>query len=148
MATIDAQQRHPITVYSGFRPFIGSGIPVRTWSFAQRLVRYDPTGYEADQEYDQPSFKTDTLVRRLSEEVMKLQLRDVMHQRGEPCQVSALDPDGARRSGSAVVATEMSMVCGISDLANADKTDSYHEVAAWRAARVLELLGPFLIPER
>lgn len=119
-------------------------------------------------------------------------------QRGEPCQVSTIDPDGVRRafgvfhgpigSGSAVVATEVSMVReylsnvndktlaveteaagaswalyeridshretgwlvvrGISDLANADKTDSYHEVAAWRAARVLELLGPFLIPER
>lgn len=119
-------------------------------------------------------------------------------QSGEPCQVSAVDPDGVRRtfgvfhgpigSGSAVVASEASMVSeylrnvndktlaveteaagaswtlyertdshretgwlvvrGISDLANAEKTDSYHEVAAWRAAKVLELLGPFLIPER
>lgn len=72
LATIDVQQRHPITVYSGFRPFIGSGVPVRTWSFAQRLVRYNPTGHEADQEYDQPPFKTETLVSRLTEEVMKL----------------------------------------------------------------------------
>lgn len=72
LATIDAQQWHPITVYSGFRPFIGSGIPVRTWSFAQRLVRHKPTGHEADQEYDQPPFKADALVRSLSEEIMKL----------------------------------------------------------------------------
>lgn len=35
---------------------------------------------------------------------------------------------------------------GISDLADADKDDSYQAVASWHAAAVLELLSPFLRP--
>ena len=42
--TIALQQYHPFTVYSGFKPFVGSGIDIRVWSFAQRLVQADITG--------------------------------------------------------------------------------------------------------
>jgi hypothetical protein len=34
-----AEQYRPITVFSGYRPYVGSGFEVRTWSFAQRLRR-------------------------------------------------------------------------------------------------------------
>lgn len=50
MATIEFQQFHPFTVYSGFKPFVGSGTNIRTWSFAQRLVHKDATG-EGTEEY-------------------------------------------------------------------------------------------------
>ena len=52
LATIEFQQYHPFTVYSGFEPFIGSGINIRTWSFAQRLVHADASG-EGVEEYGQ-----------------------------------------------------------------------------------------------
>lgn len=62
LATIEAQQRHPFTVYSGFRPFIGSGLQVRTWSFAQRLIHEKFTGSEADQEFTILPFEAADLV--------------------------------------------------------------------------------------
>ena len=40
------------------------------------------------------------------------------------------------------------VVRGISDLADARKADTHHDVAAWHAAVVLEQLSPDLIPER
>jgi hypothetical protein len=40
---IDRQQRGNTAVYSGFRPFVGSGDLVETWGFAQRLVRPEPS---------------------------------------------------------------------------------------------------------
>jgi hypothetical protein len=77
MAAIDAQQGHPFTVYSGFRPFIGSGVEVRTWSFAQRLIHHKPTGSEDDQEYgsDLP-FTAKELVARLKEMIERLRNDD------------------------------------------------------------------------
>jgi hypothetical protein len=33
------EQYRPITIFSGYRPYVGSGFEVRTWSFAQRLRR-------------------------------------------------------------------------------------------------------------
>lgn len=33
------EQYRTITIFSGYRPFVGSGFEVRTWSFAQRLRR-------------------------------------------------------------------------------------------------------------
>lgn len=38
LAEIDEEQTRPVTVYSGFRPFVGSGLDLMTWSFAQRLL--------------------------------------------------------------------------------------------------------------
>lgn len=77
LATLDNQQRHPITVYSGYQPFIGSGIRVRTWSFAQRLVRRDPTGNEPHQEYEQPPFRAENLLVELRAAMREL--RDENH---------------------------------------------------------------------
>jgi len=74
LSTIAKQQRHPFTVYSGFRPFVGSGLDVRTWSFAQRLVHHKPTGNEPDEDYLVPPFRAQELVRRLK--TMIEQLRD------------------------------------------------------------------------
>ena len=36
---VRTEQYRPITIFSGYRPYIGSGFEVRTWSFAQRLRR-------------------------------------------------------------------------------------------------------------
>ncbi len=36
---VRTEQYRPITIFSGYRPFVGSGFEVRTWSFAQRLRR-------------------------------------------------------------------------------------------------------------
>jgi len=38
------EQYRPITIFSGYRPFVGSGFEVRTWSFAQRLRRVGEVG--------------------------------------------------------------------------------------------------------
>jgi len=56
MRIINAQQYHPITVYSGFKPFIGSGVNVRGWSFAQRLIHRKALDTQPDLEFDQPPF--------------------------------------------------------------------------------------------
>src|SRR5260370_26677560 len=63
--TIGAQQRHLFTFYSGFRPFVGSGLDVRTWSFAQRLVHAKHPGSETDQEYDELPFTAKELIQHL-----------------------------------------------------------------------------------
>ncbi|MEV6525804.1 hypothetical protein AB0M43_28045 [Longispora sp. NPDC051575] len=49
-----------LTVYAGYRPFIGSGFEIGTWSFAQRLMRAgDPlTQREQDREFDTAPFTT------------------------------------------------------------------------------------------
>jgi hypothetical protein len=39
---IALQQRGNTAVYSGFRPYVGSGLLIDTWGFAQRLVRPAP----------------------------------------------------------------------------------------------------------
>jgi hypothetical protein len=76
MGVIDAQQHHPLTVHSGFSPFIGSGINVRSWSFAQRLIRHKGTGTEPDQEYDTPPFTSENLISRLHEKISDLREDD------------------------------------------------------------------------
>lgn len=43
---IARQQRGNTVVYSGFRPFVGSGDLVDTWGFAQRLVRPAPSALD------------------------------------------------------------------------------------------------------
>jgi hypothetical protein len=72
MHVIYAQQYHPITVYSGFRPFIGSGVDVRSWSFAQRLVHKKVLGTEPDQEFEQPPFTTRNLLDHLKQMIYAL----------------------------------------------------------------------------
>lgn len=65
------QQRLPVTVYSTFRPFIGSGMEIRTWSFVQRIVR-DSKDRESQREFDIPPFRTDDLVRYLRNRIASL----------------------------------------------------------------------------
>jgi hypothetical protein len=65
LRVIGAQQHHPFTVYTGFNPFIGSGINTRSWSFSQRLIRHKVLGTEPDQEYSRPPFTAPDLIERL-----------------------------------------------------------------------------------
>lgn len=37
LGVVAASQYRPVTLYGGYRPFIGAGMEIRTWSFAQRL---------------------------------------------------------------------------------------------------------------
>ena len=57
----------PLHGAPGFRPFIGSGLNVGSWSFAQRLVQHKVLGTEPDQEYDLPPFTTADLIGRLQQ---------------------------------------------------------------------------------
>jgi hypothetical protein len=72
MQDIERQQRHPFTVHSGFKPFLGSGNKIRGWSFAQRLVRANPGGTEPGPEFDRPPFTAGRLVNRLHEAIAAL----------------------------------------------------------------------------
>lgn len=72
MKTVRMQQRHPFVVYSGFSPFIGSGLLVRTWSFAQRLIHEKPTGREKDQEFKELPFPASEIVERLKTMITEL----------------------------------------------------------------------------
>jgi hypothetical protein len=76
MRVIDEQQYHPVTVHSGFRPFIGSGIRVQSWSFAQRLVQRKVLETEPDQEYDQPPFRAQELIDRLKKMISGLRTEE------------------------------------------------------------------------
>ena len=72
LQVIGDQQHHPFTVYTGFKPFIGSGINARSWSFAQRLIRHKALGTEPDQEYDRPPFTAPDLIGRLQQMMTSL----------------------------------------------------------------------------
>jgi hypothetical protein len=73
MQIIYAQQYHPVTVYSGFKPFIGSGVDVRSWSFAQRLVhKPEALGTEPGREFEQPPFATRNLLECLKQMIYSL----------------------------------------------------------------------------
>ena len=72
IATLQAQQAHPFTVYSTFMPFVGAGTNIVTWSFAQRLVHVNHAGIGSDQEYDEPPFTTKQLVSRLKTSIESL----------------------------------------------------------------------------
>ncbi len=76
LQTIDEQQQKPHTVYGGYRPFIGSGQEIISWSFAQRLV---PAGAIAQvdnraraAEYEQPPFSCTELVDELRDAINTL----------------------------------------------------------------------------
>jgi hypothetical protein len=74
LRTIVMEQYHPVTVYSGYRPFIGSGHLVGQWSFAQRLVYAKKLMQEQDKEFppSKPPFTTSQIVDRLKESITKL----------------------------------------------------------------------------
>jgi hypothetical protein len=72
MGVIDGQQHHPFTAHAGFRPFIGSGKHIRSWSFAQRLVRADHVGLGRGKEFDEPPFTAQRLVNRLKDRISAL----------------------------------------------------------------------------
>jgi hypothetical protein len=76
LRAIEQQQRHPVTVHSGFKPFLGSGKQMRGWSFAQRLVPANTVGTERRREFDRPPFTTSGLVSRLREVIADLQHDD------------------------------------------------------------------------
>ena len=78
LAEIDEEQTRPVTVYSGFRPFVGSGLDLVTWSFAQRLL---PSTEDAELEGEEqekkakdegPSFTTPEIVDYLKERIAAL----------------------------------------------------------------------------
>ncbi|HXT92844.1 MAG TPA: hypothetical protein VN714_26715 [Trebonia sp.] len=71
MRNIDHQQHHPFTVHSGFKPFLGSGKNMRSWSFAQRLVHASVAGGQGA-EFQIPPFTACTLVDRLRERIGEL----------------------------------------------------------------------------
>jgi hypothetical protein len=78
LVEIDEEQTRPVTVYSGFRPFVGSGLDLVTWSFAQRLL---PSTEDAETEGeeqekmakdDEPSFTTPEIVDYLKDRIAAL----------------------------------------------------------------------------
>jgi hypothetical protein len=79
LAEIDEEQTRPVTVYSGFRPFVGSGLDLVTWSFAQRLLpsttkdaELEGEGEEKMVKDDEPSFTTPEIVDYLQKRIADL----------------------------------------------------------------------------
>ncbi|MEV4294269.1 hypothetical protein [Microbispora rosea] len=70
---IDRQQKHPFTVHSGYRPFVGSGRSLTEWSFAQRLIKKQTLMAEdAGKEFEKRPFGTRDLVAYLEERITNL----------------------------------------------------------------------------
>jgi hypothetical protein len=76
MQAIDQQQRHPVTVHTGFKPFLGSGKKLRGWSFAQRLVPAGSVSGGPSREFDNPPFTAGKLVDRLKGKISALRYDD------------------------------------------------------------------------
>jgi hypothetical protein len=74
LRNIDWQQNHPVTVYSGYHPFVGSGPVVKHWGFAQRLVRKKEFGRERDEEFppSEPPFTTSEIIHNLKKSIRSL----------------------------------------------------------------------------
>jgi hypothetical protein len=72
MRYIDRQQRHPVVVHTGHKPFVGSGKPLKSWSFAQRLVRADQPMPGPGREFDKPPFPAGKLIDRLRQSILDL----------------------------------------------------------------------------
>ena len=76
LRAIAVEQNRPVTVYSGYRPFVGSGRLVvgGQWSFAQRLVREKKLTPDRDEEFppSEPPFTTIQIVERLRESITML----------------------------------------------------------------------------
>ncbi|MDQ3764650.1 MAG: hypothetical protein M3460_24850 [Actinomycetota bacterium] len=78
LTEISEEQTRPVTVYSGFRPFVGSGQDLVTWSLAQRLL---PSTADAELEGEEqekmvkdegPSFTTPEIVDHLKKRIADL----------------------------------------------------------------------------
>lgn len=78
MRVIDSQQSHPFTVHSGESPFIGSGVRLQGWSFAQRLVRGTTANGGVGGEFDEPPFTAEEIIDELKK--MIYGLRDDQNQ--------------------------------------------------------------------
>ena len=74
LQTLDRQQAYSVIVYSGYRPFVGSGFEVRRWSFAQRIIRKREIGQNYDEEFhlSRPPFKTSEIVEYLKASIQRL----------------------------------------------------------------------------
>lgn len=78
LVEIDEEHTRPVTVYSGFRPFVGSGLDLVTWSFAQRLLpstedtEAEGKGQEKVVKDDEPSFTTPEIVDYLKKRIAAL----------------------------------------------------------------------------
>ena len=72
MKIIDDQQSYPLTIHSGFRPFIGSGVQAVGWSFVQRLIHQKGILSEPDVEFASPPFTANELMSRLREKISSL----------------------------------------------------------------------------
>jgi hypothetical protein len=72
LAVIARQQSHPAALYSGSKPFIGSGIEIRQWSFVQRLLKATEFGEEPEEEFDSRPFDTKEMVNFLEGEIRDL----------------------------------------------------------------------------
>jgi hypothetical protein len=80
--TIAVEQWKPFTVYAGDRPFIGAGVQVRTWSFAQRIDRVaDIAQYGTQPDeipvqrrplHDEPLFRTADLAEFVARQIKAL----------------------------------------------------------------------------
>src|SRR5205823_6272867 len=63
LAEIEQQNHGNTIVYSGYRPFVGSGVVLRQWNITQRLVRPLPKilgvldETELDREFETPPFQ-------------------------------------------------------------------------------------------
>ncbi|MFD9817542.1 hypothetical protein [Streptomyces violascens] len=76
LSVIDGQQQHPMVVYSGVQPFIGSGTVLTTWSFAQRLVEAKELDDEKDVEFTKKPFFTWDMVEKLRHTIAALGTED------------------------------------------------------------------------
>ncbi|MFI6475846.1 hypothetical protein ACIBL5_37115 [Streptomyces sp. NPDC050516] len=76
LSVIDGQQQHPVVVYSGVQPFIGSGTVLGTWSFAQRLVEAKALDDEKDVEFTKKPFFTWDIVEKLRHAIAALGTED------------------------------------------------------------------------
>lgn len=73
---IRRQEAGNTVVFSGYRPFVGSGVLLKNWGFAQRLVRAgDPllgSAPEAEREFDTAPFGAAELLTHLRDELTGL----------------------------------------------------------------------------
>jgi hypothetical protein len=73
MRAINRQQNYPVVVHSGHKPFVGSGKPMRSWSFVQRLLSStDRMANGRGREFDRPPFPARKLVDRLKASILGL----------------------------------------------------------------------------
>jgi hypothetical protein len=74
--TIHKLQQGNTVVYSGYRPFVGSGEVIDSWGFAQRLVRpvngIASLGDESEREFEQAPFTAQKILTFVAEQLRSL----------------------------------------------------------------------------